>query len=249
MSVAGKSSTGMTACTWPVTVEEDSVYLDMEQPYTLLNIRPVSEAFATASVPTLDSLSLSEAEEPATLTAWVRLMFVSSLFPPFEIAHSLSRMLTPQPDVKVSLTRRLSHLFRTGQLTKIGNTPPPDEPARLSSLNQIAPSQSGKRGKGGSLRSRIALLHSLANIEQYAIDLALDIISRFAQTKVNGKSLPLGFFSDFLKVAEDEAKHFTLLSERLVALGSEFGALPIHSGLWQVGHLSLGLASLLISWV
>ena len=154
-------------------------------------------------------------------------------------------MLTPQPDLKVSLTRRVSYLFRTGQLTKIGNTPPPDEPARLSSLNQISPSQSGKRGKGGSLRSRIALLHSLANIEQYAIDLALDIISRFAGMKVNGKSLPLGFFSDFLKVAEDEAKHFTLLSERLVALGSEFGALPIHSGLWQVGHI-LRLAMLLM---
>ncbi len=53
----------------------------------------------------------------------------------------------------------------------------------------------------------MALLHSLANIEQWAIDLSWDIISRFATTEFNDKSkLPKEFFDDFIKVACDEAK-------------------------------------------
>ena len=55
--------------------------------------------------------------------------------------------------------------------------------------------------------SRIALLHSLANIEQWAIDLSWDIISRFSHIEFPDKSkLPKEFFDDFIKVASDEAK-------------------------------------------
>lgn len=90
------------------------------------------------------------------------------------------------------------------------------------------------RGKGATERSRILMLRwsdltpistarsshadradALANIEQYAIDLAWDIIARFADVEVDGERLPIEFFLDWAKVAEDEAKHFTLLSKRL----------------------------------
>lgn len=55
--------------------------------------------------------------------------------------------------------------------------------------------------------SRIALLHSLANIEQWAIDLSWDVIVRFATVRLqNGEQLPREFFNDFVKVAGDEAK-------------------------------------------
>ena len=54
--------------------------------------------------------------------------------------------------------------------------------------------------------SRIATLHSLANIEQWAIDLSWDVIARFGDTRLNGKPLPRDFFCDFVKVAGDEAK-------------------------------------------
>ena len=66
--------------------------------------------------------------------------------------------------------------------------------------------------KGGTVESRAKLLHALAWIELWAIDLAIDICVRFAGWKVGsldgktGTKLPLSFFSDFLKVAEDEAK-------------------------------------------
>lgn len=56
---------------------------------------------------------------------------------------------------------------------------------------------------------------ALANIEQYAIDLAWDIIARFADAEVDGERLPVEFFLDWAKVAEDEAKHYSLLDKRL----------------------------------
>ncbi|KAJ3417619.1 hypothetical protein HDV05_000076 [Chytridiales sp. JEL 0842] len=76
--------------------------------------------------------------------------------------------------------------------------------------------------------SRIAILHSLANIEQWAIDLAFDIIARFSSfTTSTHQPLPRAFFTDFLKVATDEAKH------RLSALNTSFGDLQVHGALWD----------------
>ncbi len=74
---------------------------------------------------------------------------------------------------------------------------------------------------------RIALLHSLAHIEFYAIHLAWDILYRFRQ-------LPTDFYSDWLRVAAEEALHFSLLRNRLQTLNSDYGVLPAHRGLWDV---------------
>ena len=41
------------------------------------------------------------------------------------------------------------------------------------------------------------------------------------------------FTSDFLSVAADEAMHFALLDRKLRGMGSFYGALPAHSGLWE----------------
>ncbi len=91
----------------------------------------------------------------------------------------------------------------------------------------LAPNKMPKRGKGGSERARIALWHSLAHIEFVAIDLALDMAGRF------GAQMGDEFVSDFLSVAADEAMHFALLARKLETLGSFYGALPAHGGLWQ----------------
>lgn len=45
--------------------------------------------------------------------------------------------------------------------------------------------------------------------------------------------MPRDFFTDFVKVAQDEGRHFTLLAARLEELGSYYGALPAHDGLWD----------------
>jgi uncharacterized ferritin-like protein (DUF455 family) len=84
-----------------------------------------------------------------------------------------------------------------------------------------------KRGKGGSERGRIALIHALAHIEFAAIDLAFDAVGRF------GGQFPPGFTDDWMQVGADEAMHFALLDRRLKQLGSHYGAMPAHDGLWD----------------
>jgi uncharacterized ferritin-like protein (DUF455 family) len=85
-----------------------------------------------------------------------------------------------------------------------------------------------RRRNFGSLSGRVALLHALAHIELNAIDLAWDLVARFGEP-----GLPRRFFDDWLGVASEEAEHFALLAARLDALGSAYGALPAHDGLWE----------------
>ena len=72
----------------------------------------------------------------------------------------------------------------------------------------------------------MAAIHAVAHIEANAIDLALDAAHRF-------RDLPDAFYDDWLRVAEEEARHFGLLRDRLGELGAEYGDLPAHGGLWD----------------
>ena len=72
---------------------------------------------------------------------------------------------------------------------------------------------------------RAALLHAIAHIEFNAINLALDATWRFP-------GMPDAFYADWLKVASEEALHFTLLREHLLSLGIDYGDFDAHDGLW-----------------
>jgi uncharacterized ferritin-like protein (DUF455 family) len=72
---------------------------------------------------------------------------------------------------------------------------------------------------------RAALLHSITHIEFNAINLALDAVWRFA-------SMPADYYRDWLRVASEEAQHFSLLREHLRTLGFDYGAFDAHDGLW-----------------
>lgn len=85
-----------------------------------------------------------------------------------------------------------------------------------------------KRRNFGTPAGRIALLHALAHIELNAIDLAWDVIARFASAERQRE-----FYDDWVGVAAEEAEHFALLADRLAALGSAYGELPAHDGLWE----------------
>jgi uncharacterized ferritin-like protein (DUF455 family) len=139
-------------------------------------------------------------------------------------------LLTGDPRAKCFATRDAARRWRMGRLAFEFDAAMPDAPARPDRPELLPPAQMPKRGKFGSERGRIALWHALAHIEFVAIDLALDMAGRF------GGEMGKEFVSDFLSVAADEAMHFALLARKLESLGSHYGALPAHGGLWEAAH-------------
>jgi uncharacterized ferritin-like protein (DUF455 family) len=115
----------------------------------------------------------------------------------------------------------------SGNPLPIGNTSPPNDPARPAKPELLSPNDVPKR-KPGSIKGRAALLHAIAHIELNAVDLHWDIIPRFAHI-----NMPRGYFDDWVKAADEESKHFNLLCDRLEDMGSYYGALPAHAGMWR----------------
>ena len=136
-------------------------------------------------------------------------------------------LLTPEPLAKVKAARAAARGWRQGRLDWTFDVIMPEEPHRPERPELLPPSRMPKRGRGGSTRSRIALLHALAHIEFSAIDLAFDLVGRF------GAAFPRGFVDDWIGVGADEAMHFALLDRRLRVLGTAYGDLPAHAGLWE----------------
>lgn len=137
---------------------------------------------------------------------------------------------TADPHCKLMAARRAARDWRLGRLRHGFPVAMPDRPARPEKPELMPPAQMPKRGKGGSERARIAMLHALAHIEFVAIDLAFDLVGRF------GDEFGPEFTSDWLRVGADEAMHFALLERRLRQYGSFYGALPAHDGLWEAAQ-------------
>ncbi len=99
----------------------------------------------------------------------------------------------------------------------------PGQPARpvLVSPHEVP------RRRTDTLAGRAALTHALAHIEFNAINLALDAAHRFA-------GMPEAYYDDWLRVADEEALHFSLLAEHLHTLGYVYGDFPAHNGLWDM---------------
>jgi uncharacterized ferritin-like protein (DUF455 family) len=148
---------------------------------------------------------------------------------PDSLATGASAILsTAAPDEKIARSRVLAAAWRDGEIGEIGGPAAPDEPARPAHPRLLPPREMPKRRAGGSQAGRIALLHALAHIELNAIDLAWDVVARFADP-----ALPIAFYDDWVTVAAEEAEHHALLAARLADFGSFYGALPAHHGLWE----------------
>lgn len=238
----GESSVGIKACTYPVEVRDETVVLQYpKDEVSLARLEPVTERVKFkpqkqqqqelqkkkeegTSPQDAEILSAPEyLDDNATLCDWA--------------VHILN---TSNPEHKIELTVHLFSIFTKREASSSpmeigrGTRTPPAMPPR-DGLNSVKPTAMPRSRGGGTLKSRITMLHALANIEQWAIDLAVDICVRFAtfQAEGNAKELPRAFFHDWLKVANDESKHFSFLRSRLEELGSYFGALPVHHGLWD----------------
>jgi len=135
---------------------------------------------------------------------------------------------------KTALSHRYAAAWRNaragGETPEIGVASPPDHPARPAAPELLSPRDVPRR-RPGSPEGRIALLHAVAHIELNAVDLHWDIIARFSHVP-----FPLGFFDDWVKAADEESKHFNLMCDCLEALGSFYGALPAHAGMWRAAE-------------
>jgi uncharacterized ferritin-like protein (DUF455 family) len=143
-------------------------------------------------------------------------------------AHALAVLKAADPAQKVALTHEAARRWRAGALDLTPAPAPPERPARPS-RPELRPPRDMPRRRIGGIAGRVALLHALAHIEMNAIDLAWDLLARFAP----GNGTPRRFIDDWVNVADDEARHFAQLGDRLATLGSHYGALPAHDGLWQ----------------
>lgn len=113
---------------------------------------------------------------------------------------------------------------------EIGTATPPLRPSRPERPELLDPREVPKR-KPGSPAGRIALLHAVAHIELNAVDLHWDIIARFGHVP-----MPMGFYDDWVKAADEESKHFNLVCDCLHDLDSHYGALPAHAGMWRAAE-------------
>lgn len=82
------------------------------------------------------------------------------------------------------------------------------------------------RRKLSTTEGRAALIHAVTHIEFNAINLALDACARFA-------SMPAAYYTDWIHVAKDEARHFQMLSGHLASYGYAYGDFDAHGGLWD----------------
>jgi uncharacterized ferritin-like protein (DUF455 family) len=110
--------------------------------------------------------------------------------------------------------------------------PPTGIPGRPPTPLLVRPAQLAARPPA-THAGRAALLHSIAHIEFNAINLALDAVWRFP-------GLPTDFYLDWLRVADEEARHFNLVCGRLLAYACTYGEFTAHNGLWEMAEKTAG---------
>lgn len=145
--------------------------------------------------------------------------------------YALEILKTPRAADKAALTFEVTAKWRDGGYEGLGSATPPDRPARPEAPPLLLPQDMPKRKINRGTLGRIALLHALAHIELNAIDLAWDLVIRYPH-----ENMPDSFINDWIQVADDEARHFLMLEERLYELDSYYGALPAHDGLWKAAE-------------
>lgn len=143
-------------------------------------------------------------------------------------------LTTADGRAKTSLSRKFAAQWQDardkGEKPPIGHANPPLRPARPEKPELLDPRDVPTR-KPGTAEGQIALLHAVAHIELNAVDLHWDIIARFTDTP-----MPIGFYDDWVKSADEESKHFNLMCDCLEAAGSHYGALPAHAGMWRAAE-------------
>lgn len=134
-----------------------------------------------------------------------------------------------EPAAKFVATAQAAQDFAAGLLTIDVAAPPPEPisaPGRPPRPHLVSPRELPQRGLG-TPEGRLALLHAVAHIEFNAINLAWDAVYRF-------RGMPVDYYRDWIGVAADEARHFSLVRARMAELGGDYGDFDAHDGLWEM---------------
>ena len=135
-----------------------------------------------------------------------------------------------EPTAKVGRVFELFDAYQQGSInlncTQILVTQNRYLPGRPEKPRLVPPLEVPRR-RMDTIEGRASLLHSLAHIEFNAINLALDAIWRFAD-------MPQQYYEDWLKVAKEEAYHFSLVNDYLQTHGFAYGDFDAHNSLWEM---------------
>ena len=142
--------------------------------------------------------------------------------------RALAALQSPDPQEKVALAIAL---WSESAFLSIAQEILPESnglPGRPSRPELVAPSGVPQRSPF-TMEGRAALIHAICHIEFNAINLALDAVWRYA-------AMPDDFYRGWVRVAFEEAQHFTLLHDHLQTLGHRYGDFPAHDGLWEMAE-------------
>ena len=134
-------------------------------------------------------------------------------------------------DDKPALTLAMTEAFKRGELAidaAIAAPAPIRIPGRPAKPKLVHPRELPRRGFGSD-EGRAAFIHAVAHIEFNAIDLAWDAVYRF-------RDMPRDYYADWVAVAHDEARHFSMLRTRLREFGHDYGDFDAHNGLWEMAE-------------
>ncbi len=149
--------------------------------------------------------------------------------PPELRAHVLDCLLETDPPTKAAQVTALSQAFLAGGWEVDTDTVIVTDgtiPGRPAKPELVSPRLVGRRSMA-TVEGRAMLVHALAHIEFNAVNLALDALWRFP-------GMPVDYYTDWLRVATEEAKHFSLLTAHLQVLGYHYGDFPAHDSLWEM---------------
>ncbi len=139
---------------------------------------------------------------------------------------ALVALCLPDPGQKVAAARTLYAQATTFFIAPQAPAEPAQLPGRPVRPLLVHPAKVPRRSPFKP-EGLAALLHAIAHIEFNAINLALDAAWRF-------DGMPREFYMDWLRVAAEEAHHFSLLRAHLQTLGHDYGDFPAHDNLWQM---------------
>jgi uncharacterized ferritin-like protein (DUF455 family) len=150
-----------------------------------------------------------------------------------ELRHeALQALCIATPAAKAAAARELHRVADALAISPQAPVPALPVPGRPPRPELLHPARVPRRSPG-SAEGLAALLHAIAHIEFNAINLALDAAWRF-------DGMPREFHLDWVRVAAEEALHFTLLAQLLADLGHAYGDFAAHDGLWSMCEKTAG---------